>query len=268
MFETVTPDAFARRDRHIFYESLPVSIGLHAAVIAAAAIGIAAHVTLPLEPPKLVTGYLVSELAVQVPPPPPAAPAKQPDKPKDQARLETSAPVALTPMDLAPSTIPDEVSQMPPPSPFRLVSASVDKFVPAAGAAGGVGGGGIGGAAGGVAGGSAGGVGGGVGGGLVGGDGRIHFERDARLPLFVENRPYPDYPDSCINAREEGTVVVKYVIGKDGHVNDASIIQKGSRKEFDQSALEAVRKWRFRPLLVDGEAMEVVHELTVYFRLY
>ncbi len=264
MFETVAPDAFARRDRHIFYESLPVSIGLHVLVIAAAAVGIAAHVTLPLEPPKLVSSYLVSELSEPVPPPPPAAPAKQADEPKDQPKLESLAPVALAPMDLAPSTIPDEVAQMPPPSPFRLVSASVDKFVPAAGAAGGVGGGAIGGAPGGVGGGSV----GGVGGGLVGGDGRMHFERDARLPLFVEERPYPEYPDNCINAREESTVVVKYIIGKDGHVSDVSILQKGSRKEFDQSALEAVRKWRFRPLLVDGEAMEVVHELTVYFRLY
>jgi protein TonB len=266
MFETVAPDAFAPRDRHVLYESLPVSIGLHAVAVAAAAIAIAAHVTLPLEPPKLVVGFLATELAERVPPPPPPpAPAEAADTPKDQPKLETSAAVALTPMDVAPSIIPEDVNQMPLPSPIRLISASVDKFVPGAGVAGGVAGGMRGGVTDGVAGGSAT---GGVKGGIVGGDGRMHFERDARLPLLIEARPYPDYPDRCINAREESTVVVKYVIAKDGHVSDVSIIQKGSRKEFDESALEAVRQWRFRPLIVDGEAMEVVHELTVYFRLY
>jgi protein TonB len=264
MFETVAPDAFARRDRHVLYESLPVSIALHVAVIAAVAIAIAANVTLPLEPPKMVMTYLVSELSEPVPPPPPPAPAKQPDGPKDQPKLDTTMAVALAPIDVAPATIPEEVEQMPPPSQFRLISASVDKFVPGAGVAGGVSGGVAGGVAGGVPGGSS----GGVSGGMVGGDGRMHFERDSRLPLFAEERPYPDYPDKCINAREESTVVVKYVIGKDGKVNDVSIIKKGARKEFDESTLEAVRHWRFRPLVVDGEAMEVVHELTVYFRLY
>ena len=262
MFETVAPDAFSRRDRHVFYETLPASIALHAIAVAAVAVAIAAQVTLPDQPPKLLVGYLAADLREPVPPPPPPpAPAKQADAPKPEAEIETVAPVALTPMDLAPSTIPDQIAEIPAPSAMRLVSASVDKFVP--------GGGGVaGGVAGGAAGGSVGGVQGGAVGGIVGGDGRVHFERDARLPLFAESHQYPEYPDICINKREEGTVVIKYVIGRDGQVTEASIISHAERKEFDQSTLEAIRKWKFRPLLVDGEAMEVVHELTVYFRLY
>ncbi|HEY2091151.1 MAG TPA: energy transducer TonB [Thermoanaerobaculia bacterium] len=263
MFETVAPAAFARRDRHVFYESLPASIALHAIAIGAVAVAIASNVTLPAAPPKLLVAYLASDLAEPVPPPPPpAAPAKQSDAPKQETTLAAS--VALAPIDLAPSIIPDEIEQMPPPSPFRLVSATVDKFVPAAGVDGGVGSG----AKGGVAGGVSGGASGGVAGGMVGGDGRMHFERDAQLPLFPEEHSYPDYPDICINARMEGSLVVKYVIGKDGHVNEVSILHHAERKEFDASALDAVRKWKFRPLIVDGVAMEVVHELTVYFRLY
>jgi protein TonB len=263
MFETVTPDAFARRDRHVLYESLPASIALHAIAAGAIAVAILSHVTLPLEPPKVIVTYLASELNEPVPPPPPPAPAQQPPAAKNEPRLEAAA-VALAPMDVAPSTIPDEVPEVPLPSPMRLVSATIDKFTPAAGVAGGV----AGGVKGGVSGGVFGGVADGVKGGVVGGDGRVHFERDARLPLFIENKPYPEYPDSCINAREEGTVVVRYIIGKDGRVIDVSILDHGSRKEFDKSTLGAIRQWKFRPLLVDGEAMEVVHELTVYFRLY
>ena len=36
---------------------------------------------------------------------------------------------------------------------------------------------------------------------------------------------------------------------------------------FESPAVDAIKLWRFRPLLVDGEAREVVHELVVYFRL-
>ncbi|HEX7190846.1 MAG TPA: energy transducer TonB [Thermoanaerobaculia bacterium] len=262
MFETVAPDAFARRDRHVFYESLPVSIGLHAVAIGAAVVVIASHITLPIQPPRIIVGYIASELGEPVPPPPPPAPAKQPDAPKKQPKVTNSLQVALAPMDVAPTTIPDEVDQMPLPPAIRLVSASIEKFVPAAGVTGGVQGGIKGGS--GVSGGSP----EGVMGGIVGGDGRMHFERDSRLPLFIEEHPYPEYPSNCVDEHKEGLVIVQYIIGKDGHVIDASIIHHAARKEFDESTLEAVRRWRFRPLMIDGEAMEVVHQLTVYFRLY
>src|ERR1041385_8461563 len=105
MFETVAPDAFARRNRHVLYESLPLSIGLPLVGVAAIAIGIASHVTLPLQPPKVLVGYLASELGDPVPPPPPPAPPKQPDAPKNQPKIEDTM-VALKPIDLAPTTIP------------------------------------------------------------------------------------------------------------------------------------------------------------------
>ena len=31
--------------------------------------------------------------------------------------------------------------------------------------------------------------------------------------------------------------------------------------------LKAIKNWRFRPLVKDGERQEVVHELTIYYRL-
>jgi len=96
----------------------------------------------------------------------------------------------------------------------------------------------------------------------------VHFGRDSRLPLFVQQQPYPVYPKVCVENHWEDTVVIKYVIGTDGHVHDVSITQRPYRKEFEAATVDAIRQWIFRPLVVDGEPMEVVHELTVYFRLY
>jgi protein TonB len=263
MFETVAPDAFARRDRHVLYETLPASIAVHLAAGAVIVVVAMSQVAFPLQPPKVIVGYIASELGEPVPPPPPPPAPKQPDA-RPEPKLQTPMDLALTPMETAPATIPDEVEQMPPSSQIRLVSATVDKLVPAAGRSDGV----KGGVASGLSGGVLGGVGGGIVGGIVGGDGRMHFERDSRLPLFAEEHPYPEYPDTCINQRLEGLVIVKYVIGKDGKVNDVSIIHHAAHKEFDIATLDAIRRWRFRPLIIDGEPMEVVHELTVFFRLY
>jgi protein TonB len=260
MFETVAPDAFAKRDRHVFYETLPASIAIHAIAAAAITVGAMTRIAFPTEPPKLVVGYITAELASEPVPPPPPAALGQPKAPKPEPTLQTLIPVALT-QDMAPTTIPDEIpNEMPLPSPMRLISATIDKFVPSAGVAGGV--------AGGVIGGSVGGALGGVLGGIVGGDGRLHFERDSRLPLFVEFQPFPEYPKTCVANRWEDTVVIKYVIGKDGLVHEVSITQRPYRKEFEAATIDAIKQWRFRPLLVDGEGLEVVHELTVYYKLY
>lgn len=40
-----------------------------------------------------------------------------------------------------------------------------------------------------------------------------------------------------------------------------------NRLIFEVAALDAIKGWRFRPLVVDGEVREAVHELTVFFRL-
>ena len=259
MFETVAPDAFVKRDRHVWYETLPASIAIHVAAAAAIAAVAMAHIAFPLQPPRLIIGYITSALGEPVPPPPPAA-ALSPPSPKTAPKIDEPTPVRLAP-DLAPSQIPENVpDEMPLPSPIQLVSAAIGKLQPSAGIQGGMNGGVVGGAIGGMQ--------GGIIGGIVGGDGRVHFERDANLPLFVEERPYPEYPEKCKTNHWEDTVVVKYVIGKDGHVRDVSVTQRPYRKEFEPPTLEAISRWRFRPLIIDGEAMEVVHELTVYFRLY
>jgi TonB family protein len=261
MFETVAPDAFAKRDRHVFYETLPASVAIHAAGLAAIAVVAVAHIGFPLQPPKMIVGYIATSLGEPVPPPPPAAALNPPDAKKSVPKLDTPSAVTFAPPDLAPSIIPDAVpDEMPIPSSIRLISSSIEKFAPSAGIQGGV--------SDGVVTGSRGGSPGGVLGGIVGGDGRVHFERDANLPLFVEDRPYPEYPKKCADNHWEDTVVVKYVIGKDGHVQEISVTQRPYRKEFEASTLAAISRWRFRPLIIDGEAMEVVHELTVYFRLY
>jgi periplasmic protein TonB len=75
----------------------------------------------------------------------------------------------------------------------------------------------------------------------------------------------PIYPPEAGRARIEGTVVLLALIGKDGAVRDVRV-QSGSPL-LAQAAIDAVRQWRYRPYLLNGEPVEVDSQVTVTFNL-
>src|SRR5438477_459663 len=260
MFETVSPDVFIKRQRLIFYESLPMSIAIHA--IAASAIFVVAitRTAFPTQPPRLISSYSLAE--PPPPPPPPPSPLK--------AQVVPVRPQVIPPgKEVAPIIIPDTI---PVIQPVTTLAAVEPQKAPDTGVVGGVEGGINGGVIGGdpimgVAGGVIKGSPRGVLGGFLGEDGRVHFGRNQSLPLYVERQDYPEYPEWGRIRGYEDQVVVRYIIGKDGRVKELTVLEHPERKMFEDPAVEAIKQWRFRPLLVDGEAREVVHELVVYFRL-
>jgi protein TonB len=66
----------------------------------------------------------------------------------------------------------------------------------------------------------------------------------------------PEYPAAAKTAGIEGVVIVKYVIAEDGSVRDVKAL-KGPA-ELQQSCVDAVKQWRFRPILIDGSPVAVV----------
>ena len=75
----------------------------------------------------------------------------------------------------------------------------------------------------------------------------------------------PKYPPEAGRARIEGTVVLWAVIGKDGTVKDVRV-ERGL-PALVQAAIEAVRQWRYRPYLLNGEPVEVDSQITINFTL-
>ena len=78
---------------------------------------------------------------------------------------------------------------------------------------------------------------------------------------------FPHYPPEAQKKHLEDQVVVRYIIGTNGRVKDVQILDHAKEKMFDDSALEAVRRWKFRPLIKDGKAVEVVHDLAINFEI-
>jgi len=75
----------------------------------------------------------------------------------------------------------------------------------------------------------------------------------------------PQYPPEAGRARIEGTVVLMAVIGKDGTVEDVRI--ESGLPILAQAAIDAVKQWRYKPYMVDGEPVEVDSRITVNFTL-
>jgi protein TonB len=133
----------------------------------------------------------------------------------------------------------------------------------------------MGGMAGGVPGGVAGGSMGGVMGGVIGGAGTAPPPPKANLKRIsvggqvqaahLVNRVQPTYPPLARQTRISGTVKLHAIIGKDGAVQQLQVVS--GHPLLVQSALDAVRQWRYQPTLLNGEPVEVDTEIDVIFSL-
>lgn len=162
---------------------------------------------------------------------------------------------------VAPKTIPKEVKMikeedMPPPS------------------TGGV----VGGVPGGVPGGTAGGVLGGIIGGLPSAapppppppKEKPVTPKSIRVGGNVQaanilRQPKPVYPPLAKQARIQGTVRFNAVIGKDGTIQNLTLVS--GHPLLVQAAQEAVRNWVYRPTLLNGEPVDVITTIDVNFTL-
>ncbi len=78
-------------------------------------------------------------------------------------------------------------------------------------------------------------------------------------------RVEPIYPPLGIQLRREGRVELHAIISTDGSIQSLEVITGDPL--FIQSALNAVREWRYRPTILDGQPIEVDTHITVVYTL-
>jgi protein TonB len=81
----------------------------------------------------------------------------------------------------------------------------------------------------------------------------------------VVHRVPPVYPKIAIQARIHGSVKLRAIISKEGTIENLSVLS--GPPMLIQSALDAVRQWRYRPYMLNGEPIAVDTEVTVNFIL-
>jgi periplasmic protein TonB len=76
----------------------------------------------------------------------------------------------------------------------------------------------------------------------------------------------PIYPVMAQIARVSGFVIIEATIGPTGEMLDAKVLR--GNPLLDAAALDAVRRWRFTPTLLNGKPVAVVMTVTVDFKLH
>jgi protein TonB len=79
------------------------------------------------------------------------------------------------------------------------------------------------------------------------------------------HRVEPIYPTIAARARIQGTVQLRAVIAKDGSIENLQVI--GGHPILQQAALDAVKQWRYKPYILNGEPLEVETIVIVNFHM-
>ncbi len=218
------------------------SILLHSALVLGVAIlPLLFYNSMPTQ--ESLKAFVVAPLEVAPPPPPPPPPPAG-------ARAVVKAPPKVnlqqTQGFVAPIEVPNQIK------PEENMDLGVE---------------------GGVPGGVEGGVPGGVVGGVVGGlpsDAPPPPAKVVRIggqlaaPKLIR-KVNPVYPDLAVQSRVSAIVILEAEVDTRGYVRSVKVLR--GHPLFDDSAVEAVKQWRYQPLLLNGEPTGFILTVTVTFNL-
>jgi protein TonB len=200
---------------------------------------------------------------------------------KGKSSLDSPVPVRKAPKPIEPAPTPEPPPPPPPtpPEPLPPVVAPVatvaanevdkpgviDEPAPKQSESRGSGvGGGVGTGAGtGLGKGEGSGIGDGSGGGMGGGPYR---PGSGVLPPRLLREVKAGYTESARRANLEGEVVLEIVVRRDGSVGDVKLL-RGLPEGLNERAIAAVRQWRFTPATRHSQAVDVIVEVAVEFKL-
>src|SRR5208282_6209771 len=193
---------------------------------------------------------LMTFLVAPPPPPPPPPPAAAPVHVQKQIQTDIVNGALRTPTKIPQKIQMIKEDEAPPPS---MASAGV-----------------VGGVPGGIPGGQMGGVIGGIISSTpvavpkVATPQRVRVSQGVSQGLLVR-KVNPTYPPLARQARISGTVVLRAVISKDGSIENLSLVS--GHPMLAPAAIDAVKQWKYKPYLLNGEPVEVDTEVQVNFTL-
>ena len=93
---------------------------------------------------------------------------------------------------------------------------------------------------------------------------RVRVSSGVQAGLLVRKVP-PAYPPLARQARIQGTVLLQAQISKDGSIENLQLIS--GHPMLAPAAIEAVKQWKYKPYLLNGEPVEVETQIQVNFTL-
>jgi len=70
----------------------------------------------------------------------------------------------------------------------------------------------------------------------------------------------PRFPIKAAREGKEGYVVLSFTINELGGVDDVQVIEAKPKRLFDKEARRALKRWKYKPKMVDGKAEKVLNQ--------
>jgi protein TonB len=90
----------------------------------------------------------------------------------------------------------------------------------------------------------------------------VRIGGNIQAPALVK-RVEPVYPDIALVAKVTGLVILEASVGVDGTVESVRVLR--SVKFLDQAAVDAVKQWKYSPLVLNGVPTPFVLSVTLNF---
>jgi protein TonB len=103
------------------------------------------------------------------------------------------------------------------------------------------------------------------GGPFMGGLGQADSKKDGGLIPLVTIAPM--YPRKALMKRQEGYVIVEFTVTRDGTVKNPKILEAKPRSVFNQAALRTILRYKFKPVIVDGQPQESQASWKIVFEI-
>ena len=75
----------------------------------------------------------------------------------------------------------------------------------------------------------------------------------------------PIYPRTALTMRIEGSVELLATIAKTGEISQVKVLSGDS--QLTRSATDAVKQWKYKPYLLNGQPVEIQTQVTINFKL-
>lgn len=82
---------------------------------------------------------------------------------------------------------------------------------------------------------------------------------------LIIKRVAPDYPKNALMMKIQGAVELAATISKDGEIKDVKVLSGNS--QLTHAAVQAVKQWKYKPYLLNGEPVEIQTQIVIDFKL-
>ncbi|MEL0649316.1 TonB family protein [Pseudoalteromonas agarivorans] len=85
-----------------------------------------------------------------------------------------------------------------------------------------------------------------------------------QTPIYRQN---PEYPQNKARQMRDGIVVVEFDVDTAGFVKNPEVVSSEGGKEFERSALTALKKWRYAPKFENGQPVIASTQVQLDFKI-